>query len=102
MGICRQCPVRLECLNYVLQVGNREFMILGGKTPRERTLMAKKRAKLRALRPVEIPTEWHCVVCLRPLTTKSAKKPGYAVHEGRNHCQGCNNRARKRARKAAA
>jgi WhiB family redox-sensing transcriptional regulator len=45
-AVCRQCPVRAECLEYALEHGER-FGVWGGLTERERRplLAARQRAR---------------------------------------------------------
>ena len=42
-AVCRECPVRAECLNYALDQGDGLFGIWGGKSARERLLMRRRR-----------------------------------------------------------
>lgn len=41
--ICARCPVRDECLNWALEIGD-ETAILGGTDPAARRLIARRRA----------------------------------------------------------
>jgi WhiB family redox-sensing transcriptional regulator len=43
IAICRQCPVRKECLNYALRT-NQPSGIWGGLIPRDRAKLRKRRA----------------------------------------------------------
>jgi WhiB family redox-sensing transcriptional regulator len=49
-GICKECTVRMDCLNFALDT-NERFGIWGGKSARERSLI------LRAQRLLARPTE---------------------------------------------
>jgi hypothetical protein len=37
----------------------------------------------------------HCLSCLRPMTTRRRKRPGYVIHEAAGQCSACR-RARQR------
>jgi WhiB family transcriptional regulator, redox-sensing transcriptional regulator len=45
--ICRECPVRLACLNYALQheTGTYRWGIYGGLTPTQRYRLSRRRAQ---------------------------------------------------------
>ena len=54
--VCRRCPVRAECLEYALQIGDR-FGIYGGLSPQERR-------RLRRPAPAAaVVTEKTCTAC---------------------------------------
>ena len=44
--VCRQCPVRAECLDYALET-NQEFGVWGGTSERERRRLKRQRAAQR-------------------------------------------------------
>jgi WhiB family redox-sensing transcriptional regulator len=50
-AVCQRCPVRVQCLEYALQSGQR-FGVWGGASEEERRLMRRRRLQQR--RPVAL------------------------------------------------
>lgn len=80
--ICHQCPVIAECREWGMAHGNREFMILGGLHPLQRSRMARGTATGRAVPPF-------CLHCKKPMRPKNLMEPGYVRHYGRGYCDSC-------------
>lgn len=88
IGICYdECPVRLECLEWGMVNGNREWMILGGLMPRERAQLARGSRPPRIQRPV--PPQ--CRRCHRDMHPGKQAPEGKVPHQGRGFCRNCYN-----------
>jgi WhiB family redox-sensing transcriptional regulator len=82
---CRECPIRRDCLNWALAMGD-TFAVLGGLTPAERR-------RLRTHRPAPASAPAGYTVCAADGCTvefrANSKQPD------RRYCsRGCSNRAR--------